>query len=102
VDLPGWILAAFVCPFIAAFIEDLPLREKPLAVDFDQLVFIVAESVEHAPALWVIVRVVEPVGNARGLVAVDLDDDVGNIVAGGAVAHSGDGSRALAFGRSLL
>ena len=93
VDLPGGILAALVRPLITAFVEDLPLGEEPLAVDFGQLIFVMAETVEDAVALWIVVGVVEPVGNARGFIAVYFDDDVGNIVAGGAVAHSGDGSR---------
>ncbi len=61
-DLPRGILAAFIRPLIAPFVEDRPLREQPLAIHLHQLVFIVPEPIEDAAALRVVVGVVEPVG----------------------------------------
>ena len=60
-ELPGGILAAFVRPLITSFVVDLPLREQPLAVGLDQFVLVVAEAVEDAFAVRIVVGVVEPV-----------------------------------------
>src|SRR5262249_24930234 len=70
-ELPGWILPALIRPFITAFVVDLPFCEKPLAVDLDQFVFVVAEAVEDTSAFRIIVGVVEPVRTSHCPVAIN-------------------------------
>src|SRR5262249_22999325 len=84
-ELPGWVFGGLVCPFVAAFVVDLTFCEEPLAVDLDKFVLIVAESIEDAAAVRVVVGVVEPVGAAFGFGSVDFDNDVRDIVARGTV-----------------
>jgi hypothetical protein len=48
-------------PLVAAFVVDLPLGEEPLAVGFDEFVLIVAEAVEDAATVRVVVGVVKPI-----------------------------------------
>jgi hypothetical protein len=91
--LPGGILADLVRPLITPFVVDLPLREEPLAVNLHQFVFVVSEAVEDAAAFRIVVGVVEPIRTARRLVALDPDDDVRNVVAGGSRAESCRGRR---------
>ena len=74
--LPGWILHTLVSPFVAAFVENRPLREEPLSVDLDQLVFVVSEPVEDTPAVGIVVGLMKPVRASGRLVAIDLDHDI--------------------------
>jgi hypothetical protein len=78
---------------MTAFVEDLPLGKQPLAIGLNQFVFIMPKPVEDAATVRVVVGVVEPVRDALRLVAVDLDDDVRNIVARRPVAFSGNRGR---------
>src|SRR5688572_22873662 len=92
-ELPRGILRAFIRPFVAVLVVDAALGEQPPALRLHEIVFVVAEAVEHAGPLRIVVRVVEPVGAAPCPVAVDLDDDVGDVVAADGGTQPGGGGR---------
>ena len=94
--LPGGILAALIRPLVTPFVVDLPHCEQPFPIGLNQLVLIVPEPVEDAPALRVVVGVVEPVRASECLVAVALlSYDIRDVVSGGCGSKPG---RTAGFG----
>src|SRR5262245_8113552 len=77
---PRRIASALIGPLGAPLVVDPPLAEQPLAVHLHELVFVMAIAVEDRLPLRVVVAVVEPVRAPRGLVSVDLEDDVRDVV----------------------
>src|SRR5690606_3369292 len=83
-------------PLSDLLVVDLPQAEQPFAVHFDELVLVVSERRDLRRALRVRVAHVEPVCGAARAVAVDVEDDVRDVVT------SGRGPQARGIGRALL
>src|SRR5580704_12717427 len=78
-SLPGRI-RTLIDPVGHLFVVYLSFAEQPLPFHFHQLIFVVPKRIQSRSSLRIVVAVVKPIGSASRLVAVDLNDDVRNVV----------------------